>query len=110
MPEKNADASSGGNFAIDKMLRGSEGTVACIAFHPNPSVPLLASGSRNQFIKLYDLSAMRDSGQARELSTIRYFDGFLGARIGPVTCLAIHPQKVLLGVGATDSVVSIYSA
>lgn len=76
----------------------------------HPSVPLLASGSRNQFIKLYDLSAMRDSGQARELSTIRYFDGFLGARIGPVTCLAIHPQKVLLGVGATDSVVSIYSA
>ena len=48
--------------------------------------------------------------QARELSTIRYFDGFLGARIGPVTTLSFHPQKVLLGVGAIDSVVSIYSA
>ena len=44
----------------------------------------------------------------RELHTIRYFDGFLGARIGPVTCLAFHPTKVLLAVGSTDSVVSVY--
>ena len=74
-------------------------------------LPLLASGSRNQFIKLFDLTALRDNaGPARELSTIRYFDGFLGARIGPVTCLAFHPTKPLLAVGATDSVVSIYSS
>lgn len=46
----------------------------------------------------------------RELSTIRYFDGFLGARIGPVTCLAFHPKKVLLAVGATDTQLSIYSS
>ncbi|KAL1519483.1 hypothetical protein AB1Y20_023001 [Prymnesium parvum] len=76
----------------------------------HPTVPLLASGSRSQFIKLFDVSTLRESSQARELSTIRYFDGFLGARIGPVTTLCFHPQKVLLGVGAIDSVVSMYSA
>ena len=74
------------------------------------SAPLLASGSRNQFIKLFDVHALRDGGAARELHTIRYFDGFLGARIGPVTCLAFHPTRVLLAVGATDSVLSIYAS
>jgi len=82
--------------------------LSVLALHP--TVPLLASGSRNQFIKLFDLSTLRVQSAAREISTIRYFDGFLGARIGPVTTLAFHPQKVLLGVGATDTVISLYSA
>jgi WD40 repeat protein len=97
--------------------------------------PLLATGSRNQYIKLYDASALKnDGGSAREIATIRYFDGFLGARIGPVhggalwrrraakfayeggrlsrqvNALAFHPRKVLLAVGSTDSTVSVYSS
>ena len=43
------------------------------------------------------------------LNTIRYHDGFLGQRIGPVSSLAFHPTKPLLAAGATDSIVSIYS-
>ena len=83
--------------------------LSALALHG--AAPLVASGSRNQFIKLYDLHALRESGgAARELSTIRYFDGFLGSRIGAVTCLAFHPTRVLLAVGATDSLLSIYAS
>jgi hypothetical protein len=45
----------------------------------------------------------------REISTIRYHDGFLGQRIGPVSSLALHPRLLLLAGGATDSIISIYS-
>eukprot|EP00937_MAST-01D_sp_MAST-1D-sp2_P006191 g6191.t1 len=64
--------------------------------------PLFASGSHNQFIKVFDF-------KGDVLSTIRYHDGFLGQRIGPVSSLAFHPHKPLLAAGATDSIVSIYS-
>ena len=43
------------------------------------------------------------------LNWIRYHDGFLGQRIGPVSCLAFHPNKPLLAAGATDSIISIYT-
>ena len=76
----------------------------------HPAAPLCASGSRSQFIKLYDLHATRDNGHARELSTIRYFDGFLGARIGAVTALAFHPSRVLFAVGSADSYLTVYAA
>ena len=117
--------------------------------HPQPIsngeiVSRLRAG--NQFIKLFDVSALRDGAQAKEVTkpdpnltrppqyfdrfshhltpshtssrllppfpqvhSIRYFDGFLGARIGPVTALAFHPTRMLLAVGATDSVLSVYS-
>ena len=47
-------------------------------------------------------------GPPRELSTIRYFDGFLGARIAPIVSLAFHPTRLLLGVGSTDTSVTLY--
>ena len=52
--------------------------------------------------------AVAGGGSARELQAIRYFDGFLGARIGPVTCLSWHPSRMLLAAGAADSVVSLW--
>ena len=55
-----------------------------------------------QFIKVFDFNG-------NCLNTIRYHDGFLGQRIGPVSSLAFHPTKPLLAAGATDSIVSIYS-
>ena len=82
--------------------------LSALAVHPQ--LPRVASGSRNQFIKLFDIATLRDGGTPREVHSIRYFDGFLGARIGPVTTLAFHPTRMLLAVGATDSVLSIYSS
>lgn len=61
------------------------------------------SGSHNQFIKVF-----RSDGE--QLALIRYHEGFLGERIGPVSCLAFHPRRLLLAAGATDSVVAVYSA
>ena len=62
--------------------------LSALVLHPH--APRLASASRNQFIKLFDVHTLRSGGDgggggggARELDTIRYFDGFLGARIGP---------------------------
>lgn len=45
------------------------------------------SGSASQMIKVYNL----DGGN---LSTIRYHDGFMGQRIGPISCLEFHPHRV----------------
>ncbi len=42
------------------------------------------------------------------LSTIRYHDGFLGQRIGPVSALAFHPHQMLLAAGSTDSIISLF--
>lgn len=33
----------------------------------------------------------------------------MGARLGPVSCLAFHPQRAMLAAGATDATVSIYA-
>jgi regulatory associated protein of mTOR len=66
-------------------------------------VPVLASGSHNQFIKALTLDG-------ETLAVIRYHDGFLGQRIGPVSALAFHPHRLVLAAGATDSIVSVYSA
>jgi len=60
------------------------------------------SGSQDQRIKVHNLNG-------DELSLIRYHDGFLGLRIGPVSALNFHPYHTLLGAGATDSLVSIYA-
>jgi regulator-associated protein of mTOR len=64
---------------------------------------VMAAGSRNQFIKVFDLK-----GEVTNL--IRYHDGFLGTRIGPVSSLAFHPRLLLMAAGASDSVVSIYGS
>ncbi|CAM9571444.1 unnamed protein product, partial [Heterosigma akashiwo] len=47
----------------------------CSAWAVHPALPLMASGSRMQFVKTYTLG-----GEA--LGLIRYHDGFLGQRIG----------------------------
>ncbi len=62
----------------------------------------MASGSYNQFIKVFTLDG-------ETLNVIRYNDGFLGQRIGSVACLSFHPYKLLLAAGATDSIISTYA-
>jgi regulator-associated protein of mTOR len=62
-----------------------------------------SSGSHNQFIKVF-------KSDGEQLALIRYHEGFLGERIGPVSCLAFHPHRLFLAAGATDSVVAIYAS
>ncbi len=56
--------------------------ILCHYCHCSP-----ASGSAQQFI-----GVLNKSGDV--LSNIKYHEGFMGQRIGPVTCLAFHPHRV----------------
>ncbi|XP_046991838.1 regulatory-associated protein of mTOR isoform X1 [Schistocerca americana] len=61
-----------------------------------------ACGSMNQFINVYGMD-----GNA--LNTIKYHEGFMGPRIGAVSCLAFHPYRVCLAAGCVDTSISVYS-
>ena len=69
----------------------------------HPCAPILAMGSYAQFIKVMTLDGI-------VLKTIKYHQGFMGQRIGPVSCLAFHPHRPVFAAGATDSIVSVYSS
>uniref|UniRef100_A0A8C1ST01 Regulatory-associated protein of mTOR n=1 Tax=Cyprinus carpio TaxID=7962 RepID=A0A8C1ST01_CYPCA len=60
-------------------------------------------GSMNQFIAVYN-----SNGDV--ISNIKYYDGFMGQRIGAISCLAFHPYWPHLAVGSNDYYMSIYSA
>ena len=75
--------------------------MTALAVHPH--APVMASGSHKQFIKILDL-------EGDQLGMIKHHNNFLGQRIGPVSCLAFHPSKLLLAAGATDSIISVYHA
>jgi regulator-associated protein of mTOR len=79
----------------------TQSVMTALAVHDQ--APLFATGSQDQRIKVFN----QNSDQ--ELSLIRYHDGFLGQRIGPVSALNFHPYHILLAAGATDSLVSIYA-
>lgn len=85
-----------------KTLEVHKSPLTALAVHP--CVPILATGSHAQFIKILTLGGEQLGG------IIKYHDGFLGQRIGPVSCLAFHPTKLMLATGATDSIVSVYQA
>ncbi|GMI10943.1 hypothetical protein TrVE_jg5878 [Triparma verrucosa] len=72
------------------------------AFGVHNNIPLIASGAHAQFLKILDLD-----GDTKNV--IRYHEGFLGQRIGAVSCLAWHPTRLLLAAGATDPFISLYS-
>jgi hypothetical protein len=44
------------------------------------------------------------------ISTLKFNRGFMGQRIGPVTALGWHPNKLVLGVGALNPLVTIMAA
>ncbi|KAJ8727816.1 hypothetical protein PYW08_016201 [Mythimna loreyi] len=67
----------------------------------HPLCNLMACGSVNQSISIYDL-------KGAALNTIKFHEGFMGARIGPVSCLTFHPLRCAMGVGSKDSTVSVY--
>ncbi|XP_060802739.1 regulatory-associated protein of mTOR [Amyelois transitella] len=87
-------------LAVRDLVR-APGPLAAADVHPLCS--LIACGSVNQCISIYDLSGT-------PLHSIKFHEGFMGARIGPVSCLTFHPLRCALGVGSKDSTVSVYVA
>jgi regulator-associated protein of mTOR len=64
--------------------------------------PLIATGSHAQFIKILTF------GGEQLGNIIKYHDGFMGQRMGPITSLTFHPHRMMLAASAADCIVSIY--
>jgi len=77
------------------------GSMTSMAVHNH--APVFACGSTRQAITIFD-----EAGS--ELNRIRYHEGFLGQRIGPVSCLAFHPFHSFLAVGAVDAYVALFKS
>eukprot|EP00011_Vannellida_sp_DIVA3-517-6-12_P013161 CAMPEP_0114607422 /NCGR_PEP_ID=MMETSP0168-20121206/2061_1 /TAXON_ID=95228 ORGANISM="Vannella sp., Strain DIVA3 517/6/12" /NCGR_SAMPLE_ID=MMETSP0168 /ASSEMBLY_ACC=CAM_ASM_000044 /LENGTH=1255 /DNA_ID=CAMNT_0001818301 /DNA_START=266 /DNA_END=4034 /DNA_ORIENTATION=+ len=73
------------------------------SFTVHSHAEIFATGTQNQKVRIANF-------EGKELSSIRYHDGFLGQRIGPVSCLEFHPYKLILAAGATDSIISMYQS
>lgn len=69
------------------------------ALSVHPCIPMLATGSHLQFIKLMTLDGDK----------LQVITDHERHRIGPVSSLEFHPHKPLLAAGGTDAIVSIYS-
>lgn len=85
-------------MAVTETVR-APAPLAAIDVHPLCN--LVACGSVNQSISIYDL-------KGAALNTIKFHEGFMGPRIGPVSCLTFHPLRCAMGVGSKDSSVSVY--
>lgn len=72
------------------------------ALATHDQTPIIATGSSDQRIRVLNY-------RGEEISLIRYHDGFLGQRIGPVSSLSFHSCHNLLGAGFQDTLVSIYA-
>lgn len=68
----------------------------------HPQANLIACGSVNQFTAVY-------SGTGELINSIKYYDGFMGQRVGAISCLAFHPHWPHLAVGSNDYYMSVYS-
>ncbi|XP_058791281.1 regulatory-associated protein of mTOR isoform X2 [Phymastichus coffea] len=61
------------------------------------------ASSTNHCISLYNVSG-------QHLNTIKFHEGFMSTRIGPVSCLNFHPHRVVLAAGCVDSTVTAYAS
>ncbi|XP_023375399.1 regulatory-associated protein of mTOR [Pteropus vampyrus] len=68
----------------------------------HPQASLIACGSMNQFTAIYN-------GDGDLINNIKYYDGFMGQRVGAISCLAFHPHWPHLAVGSNDYYISVYS-
>ncbi|NWW23901.1 RPTOR protein, partial [Falcunculus frontatus] len=68
----------------------------------HPQANLFACGSMNQFTAIYN-------GNGELINNIKYYDGFMGQRVGAISCLAFHPHWPHLAVGSNDFYISVYS-
>mmetsp|Transcript_3553 Transcript_3553/g.14244 ORF Transcript_3553/g.14244 Transcript_3553/m.14244 type:complete len:1711 (-) Transcript_3553:38-5170(-) len=79
---------------------GGRPTLTALVAHKY--APVIASGSSERAIKLWDL-------EGNNVASIRYYNSFLGQRIGAVRSLAFHPNSLLLAAGSNDSIATVYS-
>lgn len=85
--------------SVHTMQAHNNGKMTALTVHD--FAPLIATGSMRQQIRV-------STNSGEPIADIRYHDGFLGQRIGPVSALAFHPHRLYMAAGAADSIVSVY--
>ena len=85
---------------VQKPAAGSKATLSALVAHDHAGI--IASGSSERAVKLWDL-------EGNNVASIRYYNSFLGLRIGAVRSLAFHPNSLLLATGCTDAIATVYS-
>lgn len=83
-----------------KTLEVQKSPITSMAVHN--CAPIMATGSHAQFIKILTL------GGEQLGNIIKYYDGFLGERIGPISSLAFHPYKLVMAASSTTGLISLY--
>eukprot|EP00656_Telonema_subtile_P016084 TRINITY_DN18480_c0_g1_i2.p1 TRINITY_DN18480_c0_g1~~TRINITY_DN18480_c0_g1_i2.p1 ORF type:complete len:1209 (-),score=241.95 TRINITY_DN18480_c0_g1_i2:54-3680(-) len=84
---------------VHSFQTSSSNSLTAMSSHNYASV--LACGFQEQQIKIFD-------HQGKDLNRIKYHEGYVGQRIGPVSCLAFHPYLPYLAVGAEDSFIALF--
>ena len=74
-------------------------SVLSVAFHPTANPPLLATGSYDKTVKLWQLS--RDNSSATCVATLEGHRNW-------VDSVAFHPTAPLLATGSTDKTVKLW--
>jgi len=84
-----------------RSLEIQRSAMTALACHPR--IPILASGSDANFVKVC-------STDGDTLHAFRHHDLLQNKRIGRVSTLTFHPNAPLLAAGFTDDIISIYAA
>lgn len=73
-----------------------------LALDVHSTLPVTVCASANQSLRIVEDDQLR--GQ------IKYHEGLLGRRIGPVEDVVFHPRRLLVAAGSTDGLVSLFTA
>ena len=83
-------------------LMGHTGSVNSVAFHPNPAMNLLATGSADMTAKLWRFSANTMASSVTCVATLM-------GHTGSVNSVAFHPTAPLLATGSYDYTAKLWS-
>ena len=89
------------DHSLRSVLAHARGAMTCLAAHD--FAPLVATGSLRQQVRVL-------SNAGEDVDDISHHESFGSDRLAPVTCVAWHPSRLLLAVGARDSLVSLRQA
>ena len=84
--------------SLRSVLSHPRGAMTCLAAHD--FAPLIATGSLRQQVRVL-------SNAGEDVDEISFHESFGSDRLAPVTAVAWHPAKLLLAVGARDSLISL---
>ncbi|XP_078483485.1 regulatory-associated protein of mTOR-like [Ciona intestinalis] len=83
-------------------LRIMRNTSAVRHLDVHPNLSIIACGSADHSINFMNLDGV-------DLGSVKYYEGFLGQRLGLASCMRFHPLLANLAVGTADSYLTVYS-